>query len=603
MTRRAVGVPRHARMLRQESVAGRRRRTVVEPSSTLIHPRGRQAQELVLGRYRLLERLGAGGFGVVWAAHDEQLDRKVALKRIPVPSREDSERAIREALACARMSHPAIVALYDAHAEEDAFYLISELVPGRTLAALLAEEELADEDVLDAGLAVARALEHAHARGVIHRDVKPSNVIVCEQDDERGLRAKLADFGGAQLVGEDALTRTGDVLGTLAYMAPEQSEGHEVGAPSDVYSLALVLYEALSGVNPVRGPTPAATARRIGRPVEPLARHRRDLSRTLTETIDAALHPSPHERASLAELEDALEHALSRKGSHARARVRARARPSRDNTRIRPTPSEQAIEPLSEEPDRRPPPARHPASMADGAAQAAAEQEPLQAARRDRLALPRVVWLGALAGLAAWQAALGMPGVSLLVLAAGAPLLVARRFGLAWLGAALAPALGMLGLAGAFPALGGQRARWRDRAALAALGLWWLALAEPLVRQRLWEGPAAGLPARSAWEGSLQLAATHVIAPQVTVQLLLGIAVWAAAAAVLPLVVRGRSAALDMAGALTWTVALLAAVPLLQGSAVANASHVSPRGALLGAVLGCVLAVCARALRGPVPVK
>lgn len=595
MTRRAVGVGHHARTLRQESVCARRTRRVVEPSSTLIHPRGRQAEELVLGRYRLLERLGAGGFGVVWAAHDEQLDREVALKRIQVPNKEDSERATREALAGARLAHWAIVALYEACAQEDAFYLISELVHGRTLADLLADDELDDEDVMQVGVAVASALAHAHARGVIHRDVKPSNVLVCERDDDGRLRAKLADFGGAQLVGEDALTRTGDVLGTLAYMAPEQSEGHEVGTAADVYSLALVLYEALSGVNPVRGPTPAATARRIGRPIEPLARHRRDLSGELTETIDAALLADPDERASLAELEEAL----SKNGSHARARARTRVRRSRDTTHTRP-PATRVHPPLGANPPAEP--SAEP--LSDRSAPASTtEQEPLPVARRERLALPRVVWLATLAGLAAWQAALGLPGVSLLILVAGAPLLVARRFSLAWLGAALAPALGVLGLAGAFPALGGQRARWRERAALAALGFWWLALAEPLLRRRLWEGPAAGLPARHAWEGSLQLTATHVIAPAITVQLLIGIAVWAAAAALLPLVVRGRSAALDVAGALTWTVALLAAIPLLEGSAAAATAHVSPRGALLGAVLGCVLAVCARALRGPVHVK
>lgn len=539
----------------------------------------------MLGRYRLLERLGAGGFGVVWAAHDEQLDREVALKRIPVPSREDSERATREALASARLSHSAIVALYEAFAEEDAFYLVSELVHGQTLAALLADGELDDEDVLEVGLAVARALEHAHARGVVHRDVKPSNVLVCEPDSERGLTAKLADFGGAQLVGEEALTRTGDVLGTLAYMAPEQSEGYEVGAPADVYSLALVLYEALSGVNPVRGPTPAATARRIGRPIEPLARYRRDLGRDLTEAIDAALEPDPDARAPLVELEHALEAHIS-KGRRARTRAHARVGPSRDITHTALAPAERST------------------TRPDGLSPAGPEQEePLEPARRERLALPRIVWLAALVGLATWQAALGLPGVSLLVLAAGAPLLVASRFSIAWLAAALAPALGTLGLAGAFPALGGQRARWRERAALAALGFWWLALAEPLLRRRLWEGPAAGLPPRSAWESSLQLTATHVIAPAVTVGLLIGMAVWAAAAAILPLVVRGRSAALDVAGALTWTVALLAAVPLLQRSTIGQAAQVSPRGALLGAVLGCVLAVCARALRGPVAVK
>ncbi|MGN6372912.1 MAG: protein kinase domain-containing protein [Solirubrobacteraceae bacterium] len=572
--------------------------------NTLIHPGRRASSELVLGRYRLLERLGAGGFGVVWAAHDEQLDREVALKRIEVPSREDSERATREALACARLAHSAIVALYEACAQEDAFYLISELVHGRTLAALLADGELDDERVLEVGLAVAGALGHAHARGVIHRDVKPSNVIVCEPDRESRPAAKLADFGGAQLVGEDALTRTGDVLGTLAYMAPEQSEGHEVGAPADVYSLALVVYEALSGVNPVRGPTPAATARRIGRPIEPLARHRRDLGRDLTETINAALHPDPDERAQLVELEQALQDALqarsrtSKKASHARARARTRVSHFRDTTHTHSSP-ERPIPEQSHQPA--PTTARQRAPAAGEAPAAPPEPDALQAGhRRERLALPRVVWLATLVGVATWQAALGLPGVSLLVLAAGAPLLAVRRFSIAWLSAALAPALGTLGLAGAFPALGGQRARWRERAALAALGFWWLALAEPLLGRRLWEGPAAGLPARSAWEGSLQLTASHVIAPAVTVQLLVGIAVWAAAAAVLPLVVRGRSAALDVAGALTWTIALLAAVPLLQRSALAHATHASPRGALLGAVLGCVLAVCARALRGPV---
>ena len=434
--------------------------------NTLIHPGRRLASELVLGRYRLLERLGAGGFGVVWAAHDEQLDREVALKRIEVPSREDSERATREALACARLAHSAIVALYEACAQEDAFYLISELVHGRTLAALLADGELEDEHVLEIGVAVAGALGHAHARGVIHRDVKPSNVIVCEQDSARGPAAKLADFGGAQLVGEDALTRTGDVLGTLAYMAPEQSEGLEVGAPADVYSLALVLYEVLSGVNPVRGPTPAATARRIGRPIEPLARYRRDLSRDLTETIDAALHPDPDERPSRVELERALHEALgaqshtSENACHARARVRARGSHFRDTTHTKPSPAR----PTPEQPADPPTTARHPAPARD-VSPAPPEQDPSQEGRRrERLALPRVVWLGTLVGLATWQAALGLPGVSLLVLVAGVPLLAARRFSIAWLSAALAPALGTLGLAGAFPALGGQRARWRRSA-------------------------------------------------------------------------------------------------------------------------------------------
>ncbi len=263
-----------------------------------MRPPTGDGEQLVLERYRLLERLGAGGFGVVWRAHDELLHREVAVKRIWLGPDGDAERAAREAQATARLSHPAIVALYEACPLGEAFYLISELVHGPTLARLIAEDELEDEEVLAIGRDLADALEHAHARGVIHRDIKPQNVLIPERSEgagphERLAAAKLTDFGGASLAEEDALTRTGDVLGTLAYMAPEQSEGSEVGEEADLYSLALVLYEALSGVNPVRGPNPAETARRIGTRLEPLSRSRRDLPRELSGALDRALSPDP----------------------------------------------------------------------------------------------------------------------------------------------------------------------------------------------------------------------------------------------------------------------------------------------------------------------
>jgi hypothetical protein len=539
--------------------------------------RQRRRGELLLGRYLLLERLGAGGFGTVWRARDELLERSVAVKRIPLPSEEDRERAMREAQATARLAHPAIVALYEASSDEDAFYLISELIEGATLAELIVEDQLADEEAIEIGLALLDALEHAHARGVIHRDVKPQNVLVpgdaAEHTPTRGTAppaAKLADFGGARLAGDEALTRTGDVLGTLAYMAPEQSEGHEAGPAADLYSLALVLYEALSGVNPVRGRTPAATARRIGAPVEPLERRRRDLPRELTRALDLALLPDPERRGTLADLHRALERSLE---EGLRPRLFARPRAGA----------------------RRVPRAGDPHELDDPG-------EPAGRARAGRwLALPRGLWLGCLLALAAWQAFAGLPGVSLLVLAAGGPLLaLPRRSGPGWLAAGLAPVLGLAGLAGAFPALAGQRSSWLARAALAALGFWWLALAESLLRRRLWLGPPSGLPPRTAWEGSLNAAATHLLAATFTVELLLGAAVWAFASAILPWLVRGRSAALDVGAAILWTLALLAAVPLLERALLAHSSQPSPRGALLGAVLGCALAICARALRGPV---
>jgi serine/threonine protein kinase len=222
-------------------------------------------EQLVLERYRLLERLGAGGFGVVWRARDELLQREVAVKRIWLGPDGDSERAAREAQASARLSHPAIVALYEACPLGEAFYLISELVDGQTLAGLIAAGELEDEQVLGIGLALIDALEHAHARGVIHRDIKPMNVLIPHRPEAPRSRAhlaaaKLTDFGGASLAEEDALTRTGDVLGTLAYMAPEQSEGREVGAQADLYDRHAPRAVAADA------PRPPPRARRRARP-------------------------------------------------------------------------------------------------------------------------------------------------------------------------------------------------------------------------------------------------------------------------------------------------------------------------------------------------
>jgi eukaryotic-like serine/threonine-protein kinase len=583
--------------------------------------RGLRPGEPLLGRYRLIERLGAGGFGTVWRAHDESLDRDVAIKRIPLPSEEDRERAMREAHATARLAHPAIVSLYEATADRDAFYLISELVEGDTLAQLIADDELSDEQLLEIGLALCAALRHAHARGVIHRDVKPHNVLVsCDPTPSTPLRgdpltvAKLADFGGARITSDEALTRTGDVLGTLAYMAPEQSEGLEVGVAADLYSLALVLYEALTGVNPVRGHTPAATARRIGAPIESLACHRRDLPRTLTRALDIALLADPAKRGTLEDLHDALQDALEGGSRHRLFARRAAAsqmlvdvpdwittdeRRARLGHSYRHKQSSGGVH-ISDTP-------RPPATPSSDVRTHTQPRPPLvdderrSTTRSPRLvALPRLIWIGGLLALAIWQSVVGRPGVSLLLLAAGAPLLVMpRRSGPGWLAASLAPALGLAGLAGAFPALAAQRASWRARAALAALGFWWLALAEPLLARRLWLGAPRGLPPRAAWERSFASAA-HVVAAALTPELLLGAGVWALAAAILPWLVRGGNAALDVITALVWTTALLAAMPLLESALLSNTSQSSPRGALLGAGVGCALAVCARALRGPI---
>jgi hypothetical protein len=602
---------------------------LVESLDTLIHPAREESGppttgSLVLGRYRLGERLGAGGFGVVWRAHDELLHREVAVKRISQPLDGNGERATREALAAARLSHPAIVSLYEACAATDAFYLISELVHGQTLAQLISADALADEEVLEIGVALTEALTHAHSRGVIHRDIKPQNVLVPARPGGEAspealtCAAKLTDFGGARLAGEDALTRTGDVLGTLAYMAPEQSEGVDAGEAADLYSLALVLYEALCGVNPVRGATPAATVRRIGRPLSPLEHSRRDLPRRLTRSLDRALASEPANRGTLEELRLALEEALQTTGRRFRRRGRAR-RKDADVSWV-----ESGGFLVAEEAETAPRTfsktraARSPRAVDLHAASALPmdlreshvqidddiDDEGTSGIVR-RLALPRALWLAFALAAIVWQAWEGKPGVALLLLAAAVPIAVmpaqraSRLVGPGWLGCALAPVLGLVSLAGAFPALAGQSARPRSRAAFGALGYWWLILSEPLLARRLWLGPPSHTPPRAVWEGSLSAAATHVLVPVLSVGVLLGATLWAIAALVLPWIVRGRRAALDVVGATVWVAALAAATPVLASGLPAHVLHPTPRGALLGAIGGGILAVAARALRGP----
>ncbi len=614
---------------------------------------------LLHDRYRLLERLGAGGFGVVWRAEDELLHREVALKRIPLPpessqsspeprptgrepQKDLAERAGREALAAARLGHPAIVALYEAYVEDDAFYLVSELVHGETLAQLIASGELTDEHTLEIGLALANALDHAHARGVIHRDVKPQNVLVPDPPAEHETPVKLTDFGGARLSGEDGLTRTGETLGTLAYMSPEQSEGHDADEQADVYSLALVLYEALTGGNPVRGPTPAATARRIGRPIPSLGALRPELSPALSQAVDTALASDPRRRATLAELHAALEQALEegpaspkrgfrrpRSGRRPATRPRASSGTAESPTRVsatRVSPARQApvraVTATGPPPVRAPSPALgshfkgraaghdlsggHPSAEHDPSRDHDPATETPKRGLLARLALPRALWLGCALALAIWEGASGRPGLALVVLALAAPLLLmGPRPDVGWLAGALAPALGLMGLAGAYPALAGQAARWTRRAALGALGYWWLTLSAPLLAgsspgARLWLAPASPVPPRAAWEGSLDTAATHVLGPALTLGLLLGGALWALAAAVLPWIVRGHNAVLDALAAVVWSAVLFAATPSLDSGLAANASSAHPRGALLGAIFGAAIAIAARALRGPI---
>ncbi len=227
---------------------------------------------LVLDRYRLVERLAVGGSAEVWRAHDEQLDRAVAVKRLHphlLPDAVSRQRLAAEARAAAGLSHPGIVGIYDVDTTGDWPALVMELVDGESLASRLAREgPLAEREAAAVAADIADGLYHAHKRGIVHRDVKPGNVLL-----DRAGRARLADFGIARSLAESAerLTQTGSVMGTLRYMAPEQLTGGEIGPRTDLYGLGAVLHEALTGEPPFPAGSPVGLveAQRAGPPTIP----------------------------------------------------------------------------------------------------------------------------------------------------------------------------------------------------------------------------------------------------------------------------------------------------------------------------------------------
>jgi serine/threonine protein kinase len=264
---------------------------------------------LVLNRFLIERRIGSGGFGTVYEAWDGRLERPVAVKAIESAGTQGSDRVLREAQAAARLNHPGIVTLYEMGEEDGNALLVTELVDGTTLARLNRDGTLSDREIGEIGADLCEALDHAHERAVVHRDIKPQNVLVTEEGEPS---AKLMDFGVARLTDAAALTAPGDVVGTLAYMAPEQAEGRAVGPAADVYALALMLYESWSGEHPTRRATPAATARAIGARMRPLRRLRPDLPRELCDTVDACLQTRPDRRQSLEDLGGAIESSLDR---------------------------------------------------------------------------------------------------------------------------------------------------------------------------------------------------------------------------------------------------------------------------------------------------
>jgi len=466
--------------------------------------------ELVMDRFRLEERIGAGGMGTVYRAFDERLQRHVAVKEVMVGA---PERVAREAQAAARLNHPGIVALFEFAVDGHRALLVSELIEGATLADLTRSGELCDRDVGELGADVCEALLHAHGRGVVHRDVKPQNVIARE-DEGAGRRAKLMDFGIASLAGSPTLTATGEVIGTLAYMSPEQAEGEAVGAESDTYSLALTLYECWAGENPVRRPTPAQTARAVGGAVPPLAEYRPDLPPLLCAAVDACLDPDPARRLPLDELGHALERTI----------------PELDCDYALPAP----------------------------------EGEERSSKHVGRPALARLGAIAAALGACTLAAGpLGLPGVALLAAVLVLPsLAIAASLAHSALPAA-ATALGAVSAGGAYPALAGALERGPlTRLALGALGWCWLIAGSAA----LGIAPPAGIaePPPAGWDASAGVAFDSLLAPLFEPVSLLGMAAFGLGAAAFGWILSFRHLATTALGAIVWA-AVLAGVLRLAG--------------------------------------
>ena len=217
-------------------------------------------QRRLAGRYVLEAPIGRGGMGEVWRATDTVLGRAVAIKTIDLRSLRDESGAARferEARATAGLSNPNVVTVHDSGVEGDTAYIVMELLPGPSLAERLAEGPLPVEEVVEVGRQVASALDAAHARGLVHRDIKPGNIAYAEDG-----RVRVLDFGITQLAEStdaQALTATHTVMGTAEYLAPEQALGGRVDGRADLYALGCVMYALLAGQPPFKGATPVAT--------------------------------------------------------------------------------------------------------------------------------------------------------------------------------------------------------------------------------------------------------------------------------------------------------------------------------------------------------
>ncbi|MDT4913416.1 MAG: eukaryotic-like serine/threonine-protein kinase [Pseudonocardiales bacterium] len=241
-----------------------------DPNAAPAQTQQSESAWLLGGRYRVLDRLGLGGMAEVFRAHDDLLDRDVAVKvfRTGVAGDDDTHGEVRRELelqSLARLSHPNLITLFDGSvAGEGPAYLVLELVNGPDLASRLREGPLSEPEARELGAQIADGLAYVHARGMVHRDVKPANILLGTDEALPGaVRARLSDFGIVRMIGSERMTSADMTLGTASYVAPEQAKGANVGPAADVYALALVLIESLTGVRCFDGPVHEALAARL----------------------------------------------------------------------------------------------------------------------------------------------------------------------------------------------------------------------------------------------------------------------------------------------------------------------------------------------------
>ncbi|MBZ8141127.1 hypothetical protein CLD22_14590 [Rubrivivax gelatinosus] len=285
-----------------------------------------------VGRYRIQSRLGRGGMATVYQALDPEIGREVAIKFLHASLAEDEEcrvRFLREARAAGGLSHPNIVVVHDVGEIEGRPYMAMELLEGCSLADLLDKtRQLPIRDAVVIALQLARALDYAHARGIVHRDIKPGNIMVRPD----GVTVKVTDFGIAHMDdGGQQRTQVGAVLGTPQYMSPEQARGEKLDGRSDLFSAGIVLYQMIAGERPFRGDSLVAVATRIANePHPPLAAARPEVPASLRRVVDRCLAKQPAQRyPSGKELADALVKVLAEIDEAAREQARARIVPLR----------------------------------------------------------------------------------------------------------------------------------------------------------------------------------------------------------------------------------------------------------------------------------